>query len=249
MMRIAITSLLVLASLAAPCLLHRSTQRAWSERNQTLQRQARQLAALSAEHQRLSNLVAQTAPPLPTDQFTELLRLRGEIGRLRQAAKETRQLRAANQEALASPGSSRAPAPPDPAKIVAYWPKNQLAYAGYADPQSALKTFLWAASRGDQDSVLASMNLPEDERAELVEQAKNEHSNANARFLADSLAPSAAFYVVGQKMPSPDRAILDLYFDGEGKTRKVALQKTGQEWKFKTMGRAGQELDDLDNGR
>jgi hypothetical protein len=50
-------------------------------------------------------------------------------------------------------------------------------------------------------------------------------------------------------MPSPDRAILDLYFDGEGKTRKVALQKTGQEWKFKTMGRAGQELDDLDNGR
>src|ERR1051326_3142269 len=109
--------LLVLASLAAPCLLHRSTQRAWSERNQTLHRQARQLAALSGEHQRLSNLIATAKPPLPTDQFTELLRLRGEIGRLRQAAKEPRQLRAANQEALASPGSSAAPAPTDPANI------------------------------------------------------------------------------------------------------------------------------------
>src|ERR1051326_9600330 len=83
-MKIAIISVLVIASLAAPCLLYLSAQLHSGESNQTLHRQARQLAALSGENQRLSNLVAQTAPPLPTDQFTELLRLRGEIGRLRQ---------------------------------------------------------------------------------------------------------------------------------------------------------------------
>ena len=81
------------------------------------------------------------------------------------------QLRAANQQLLASPAASREPSssPPDPSRVLAYWPKDQLAYAGYADPQSALKTFLWAATRGDVDPLLASMSLPPDAKLENIQ--------------------------------------------------------------------------------
>jgi hypothetical protein len=44
------------------------------------------------------------------------------------------------------------------------------------------------------------------------------------------------FYLVGQNFLSQDRAILDVYFDGEGRTRSVAMQKIGDAWKFDSLG-------------
>ena len=43
----------------------------------------------------------------------------------------------------------------------------------------------------------------------------------------------------GKKIPisgSQDQAILDVYFEGEGKTRKFALKKIGADWKFDNLG-------------
>jgi hypothetical protein len=229
-----LVSVLVAAGLAVPCLLYRQSEHDWSARSEALQRQARQLAELSAERKRLSNLIAQPGPSaLPNEQFRELLRLRGEMGRLRQAARDTEQLRAANQKLLAAPSNFKAPppGPPDPAKVLAHWPKDQLAYAGYSDPQSALKTFLWAGSRGDVDSLFASMSLP----ADIIAQARSEQGIAEGRSVAESFAPYTGFYVIGQTTPSPDHTILDVYFEGDGKTRKVALEKIGPEWKLKAL--------------
>jgi hypothetical protein len=70
---------------------------------------------------------------------------------------------------------------------------------------------------------------------------------ASARSIADSLAAASGFYINGQKLASPDRTIFDVYFEGEGKTRKVALKKIGNEWKFDALGRAGASEEDLDN--
>jgi hypothetical protein len=57
------------------------------EENRTLQQQLDELAKLAEDHRRLSNLVAQTDSRrgLAEEQFGELLKLRGEVGRLRQA--------------------------------------------------------------------------------------------------------------------------------------------------------------------
>ena len=54
--------------------------------------------------------------------------------------------------------------------------------------------------------------------------------------IADSLSPSSGFYLVGQDLGSQDQAILDVYFEGEGKTRKFALKKIGADWKFDNLG-------------
>jgi hypothetical protein len=244
---------LVAAGIAVPCALHHRAQQRHRERDELVQQQAAQLAKLSAENDRLSNLVDHArTPTLPADQQRELLKLRGGIAQLRQTAKEMEQLRAANQQYSDSTPSrastDTSTARPDPATVLAYWPKDQLAPAGYADPQSALKTFLSALSHGDWESLFVSTALPAEAHAEFEEHIKTEHGRDEANKLAQTFAPYSAFYVVGQRTPSENLAILDLFFEGDGKTRKVALQKIGQEWKFKSLGRPGQSDEDVENG-
>ena len=68
----------------------------------------------------------------------------------------------------------------------------------------------------------------------------------SVKYIADSLVPSSGFYLVGQNMKSNDLAILDVHFEGEGKTRKFALKRIGNAWKFMAMGGAGKTNDDFD---
>jgi hypothetical protein len=241
----AIVGGVVIASVAAPWAVQHSAQVKWRERNELLRQQTGRWTELSAENQRLSNLVAQAeSSALSSEQFRELLRLRGELGPLRQTVSEIAKLQVANQQLLAgrtTPAEpSRAPAPPDPQTVRAYWPKTQLALAGYADPAAALETALWAMGRGDATALAASVT-PE-ARSKLTREKWFQHGPpeeelaAASRNIADSLSPSSGFYVVGQDLLSQDQATLDIYFEGEGKTRKAALKKIGDEWKFDNLG-------------
>ena len=75
-----------------------------AEENTVLRQQFDQMAGLAVENQRLSNLVAQARSPRspPDDRLKELLRLRGEVGVLRQQAKELETLREENRQARAA---------------------------------------------------------------------------------------------------------------------------------------------------
>lgn len=160
---------LMVASVAAPLLIQRHARIQWREREALLRQQAERFAELSAENKRLSKLVAQS-PSLPSDQFSELMKLRGEIGRLRQEASEVAQLQAARQQPLAASGNSEPqsePSLPEPQTVLAYWPKAQLSSVGYADPTSGLQTALWAMNGNDPNALAASVT-PE-ANAELIE--------------------------------------------------------------------------------
>src|SRR4051812_16888295 len=216
--RFTIVLALVAAGVAFPCLLHSHALREERERNEMLRRQTQQLAELSAENERLSILVAQSQPAaLPQEQRRELLKLRGGIGELRQTARELAQLRAANQQLSNSLASSGKPVPsrPDPAIVLAYWPVDQLAPSGCAEPQSALKTFFWAMSRGDTKALAASIAGPIEDHAEIEEQLKSEAVRTEDRKMAESFAAYKGFYITGQRMPSENRAILDVFFEGD----------------------------------
>jgi hypothetical protein len=99
-------------------------------------------------------------------------------------------------------------------------------------------------SQGDPELLAASVT-PE-AKSELTREKWFDHGTAAdemaaaARKIANSLQASGAFYLVGQKTTAPDLAILEVHFDGEGKSRKVALRKIGDEWKFSVMARAGE---------
>ena len=124
------------------------------EENTALRQQLDRMARLAAENERLSNLVAQAnrSPSLPDDRLKELLRLRGKVGVLRQQTKELETLRNENRQARAALESGhktqRAVATAD------YWPRDSWAFAGYASPDAALQSSLWAASKGDLKTVV-----------------------------------------------------------------------------------------------
>jgi RNA polymerase sigma factor (sigma-70 family) len=76
---------IVFASVVTPLVIQQQAQAKLRNQEDGLRQRADQLAKLQAENKRLSNLPALTKSPqpLPDDQLRDLLRLRGEVGRLR----------------------------------------------------------------------------------------------------------------------------------------------------------------------
>lgn len=190
---------------------------------------AGQLAQLQGESLRLSDQIAQRKPDasLPDDQFRELLRLRGEVGRLRGERRETDQLHGTNQQLLATLAKSERAQ-----TVQVRWARDQLAFAGYADPESAMVTTLWAFSNGDPKFLL-SMLTP-DEKALLEKEGTSEDVTTRYRKIGELLYPPTAtgISLVGKKLNSPGEAVVDLYYEGEGKTRKFVLKRVEGQWKL-----------------
>jgi RNA polymerase sigma factor (sigma-70 family) len=94
--KIALVSVALIA-LASPLALQHQSRAKLREEVQSLREQNQQLAGLSAENTRLSNLLAEARarPAAPADFSGELLKLRGEVARLRDDSRELARLRAA----------------------------------------------------------------------------------------------------------------------------------------------------------
>ena len=93
--KLAIFGVLLVTAIATPMLVQHQTLGRLRNENASLRQQVEQLSPLRVENQRLSNLVAEAGndQPGPADQTSELLRLRGEVGRLRQENQEVNRLR------------------------------------------------------------------------------------------------------------------------------------------------------------
>lgn len=95
-LKTAVICVLVVAGMGIPLVVQHQSVVKLRERGESLQRQVEQAAQLSAENERLSNLVAQANRTLPDEQQNELLRLRGQVGMLRAQIKELEGLRKEN---------------------------------------------------------------------------------------------------------------------------------------------------------
>ena len=240
-----VVGVIAVASAVATLLIQQSSQAKLRGRAEASSRQAEEIGQLTAENERLSNLVARAgnSQGLTPDQLGELLRLRGQIGRLRQAAKEQAQLAAANEQLRAARARSEeelaaARAAPN------FWAKDQLAFAGYADPEAALKTLLWALRNADLKACLGSCDFGPEASAALQQLPREQveaQMAAELKMMSESLAPSVGFHIVDKKVKSNDQAILKLSFDGEGKVRKFVMKRTGDEWKMVDMLRPGED--------
>jgi RNA polymerase sigma factor (sigma-70 family) len=84
---------LVIASVVMPLMVQHKAQARLRDQDETLRQQAAQMTQLQGQRTRLSNLLAQAKNSrLPSnDQLGELMRLRGEVGRLRNDARELAQ--------------------------------------------------------------------------------------------------------------------------------------------------------------
>jgi len=243
--KIAVVVILATASIAASLAIQRRVQIRWREQNDSLRQQAGQLAELSAENERLSNLIAQvkSSQTLSKEQLNELLKLRNEVGQLQPSGMAKVQLQATNAqlravETKAEKQLAEAQAAPN------YWPRDQLAYVGYSDPESAMKSMLAAMTSGNLNSWRKSST------PEAISQLESEwkkhglseaQQEAEIKATSDMLISSAVgFHILDQQLTSPDEAIINLSFDGEGTARKFVLRKVGSEWKFHKLIFAGE---------
>ncbi len=93
-LRFLMVAVVVAAAVALPLALHHRAEAKYLENEAKLQVQVARLSELSAENERLSNAVARLDKAAFTpEQNRELLRLRGQIGPLRQAARELERLK------------------------------------------------------------------------------------------------------------------------------------------------------------
>jgi RNA polymerase sigma factor (sigma-70 family) len=91
---------IIAASVATPVAVQQQTK--LRQENESLRQQLNQQAQLGAENERLSKMIAETVQTnpqlLPADQLKELLRLRGEVGRLRVESRELARVKAAETQ-------------------------------------------------------------------------------------------------------------------------------------------------------
>ena len=207
------------------------------DENQALRQQLEPMAGVVAENERLSNLVAQanTSQTLQGDQLKELLRLRGEVGILRQQGKdietlheEDRQPRAALEGGLKSQTGDATGA----AATADYWPRASWDFAGYASPEAALQTALWAASKRNFKGVLSPVALAYQKVVEKNLEGKSEsEASANAKVEFASLK---SVVVLNREEQADDTAVLTVALTDEtgAHTTKVLMKKFGKAWKF-----------------
>ena len=84
-LKIGIISAIVVAGVAIPLVMHQQSQNKLRGANEAMQRQADETARLAAQNEKLSHQLAvvNAAKPAATDPSREVLKLRGEVGRLR----------------------------------------------------------------------------------------------------------------------------------------------------------------------
>jgi hypothetical protein len=217
-----------------------------------LRRQAGTLIELTARHMRLSEeLTNQTAQMKSTTKA--LMLARGEMSQLRKDAADPERLRAAlaeiNQEAEKNRLAQELIPASEPSQVLASWSKDQITFAGYAEPISAVQTALWAMSRNDPraiESALAPETIeqltrdagpPDPDPTGTSPRALAERRSKLQR-LAASVTPASGFSLVSDdivpRMPGVNTNfhIFKVFFEGEGATRGIQLSKIEDQWKL-----------------
>jgi RNA polymerase sigma factor (sigma-70 family) len=231
-LKLGIISAIVVAGVATPLVLQHQSQVRLREDNQAFRQQVDQLAA---ENERLANLVARanSSQALAIDQPSEILRLRGEVGVLRQQKSEAERVQEENRQlraGLTNAQDAQATKPATPFSTPV--PKESWAFAGYATPEAAMQTMVWAWSNRDGETVLAS-STPEGRKKFEKDFEGKPASEALAAFPID--VSKAFFYqLYNKKEVSDDEVTFEVGFElpfRMGYNRPVTMKKVGGEWK------------------
>jgi len=217
-----------------------------------MRRQTDILADLTARRARLSEeLTNQTAQLKSATKA--LARARAEVSQLRKDAADSERLRAAlakiNEEAEKNRLAQELILPSGPGQGLASWSKEQITFAGYAEPTSAVQTALWAMSQNDLgaiESALAPETIqqltldagpPDPDPTGTSPRALAERRSKLQR-LAASVVPATGFSLLSDdivpRMPgvNTNYHIYQVYFEGEGATRGIQLTKIDNAWKL-----------------
>jgi cell division protein FtsB len=214
----------VAAGVTTPLVIQHYSQVKLRAENQSLRQQVDQLAQLTAENERLSNLVARSNQPrpLPVEPSRELLRLRGEVGLLRQQNQELAKRLIDQQQPTAS-----------------FEPSSSWADAGNATPEAAVETYAWAIKAGNKDK-LAEVLMFEPEQTNTNPVALAEELSQGLQPLISGIEASRLLF---KDYPAPDEVTLwfqDRFTNGLTLVAPVTLKRFSDQWKVKLVVGAGE---------
>lgn len=222
---------IVVVSLLTPLVIQQRSLVSLRHQKVSLQEQAGQVAQLRTDNQRTSNLLAmvESSPSLPPDQFSELLRFRGETGLQKRELGELRaELTARRNSATAQ--ALRAPVSTN------YFPKESWATAGSATPEAALQSISLALEeamkRKDLKTFLALAGPAVQAEAARHFAGKSE-SEIAAELASDAttIAKQVGFRIINKKTISDDEVVLTYYIDGPDSFGMMPFKRFGNEWK------------------
>jgi hypothetical protein len=196
-----------------------------------LARQMKQMSLLTAKNQELTGLAGKKngTRQMPNESSLELLRLRGQVGVLREQCKELENVRSNNLQAHAMLERGLAP---QSVATADYWPRDSWSFRGYASPDAALQTSLWAANNGDLKAMLASTtgDLRKMVEADLAGKSPDEA----AIKAMDEVINFKSVRVLNRETQADDAAVLTVAIEDrtETQTVKMLMKKVGNEWKI-----------------
>ena len=218
----------VAAGIGTTLVLERQAQAKLREDSRALEQQVQQLTRLSEANQGLSNLLAQgRTNDSPLD---ELDRLRNEVGQLRPQKRSLDQARAENRQLRSARAgeSPRALTPaerwPNPLLVL---PKASWTFAGYATPESAIQSMLWADASGDAQAMLDSF-VPE-VRAEAKTKQDQERM---AAIIKGNVGRWTGLRILEKQIPADDMVAFIVHAEGADTVFKMKFKHIGAEWKY-----------------
>ncbi len=200
--------------------------------NEELRSQVEMLQADAENSGRLVEVTKENAQKVRS-QMKELLQLRNEVTQLRNQQQKAEQLATELERAKTELAQAR-PAPNAPAAgglAGDVFPKESWNFAGYASPEAAMISAIWAMKEGDRARYLESLTPQEAER--MIEAWTSNDGGATVDEKHRNLiAPISALKVLERENVSPTEIVMNVFIEGPGRMEKVRMSQVGQEWKF-----------------
>lgn len=109
------------------------------------------------------------------------------------------------------------------------YPRASLAFAGYASPESAMESWVWAMTKGDKTVMLQSLTPEASKgRQELAGKAE---SKMRAEF-AKNGSDFTGYTIQKRKAISDNEVVLHVTMFGSDQVQKYDIRKVGSDWKL-----------------
>ena len=119
----------------------------------------------------------------------------------------------------------RLPEPQPVATGQTEYPKTSWHFAGYANPESALMSCMWAVNNDDSKALLASVSPSEQERLRRGKEIITDSDRAD-------YAKMTGYQIIDKQVVSENRVILAIKTAGQEQTAKFFVERIDGEWKF-----------------
>jgi hypothetical protein len=196
--------------------------------NLSLEKGMDRLNLLAAENESISNRLARekNSHASAIDSLAELGRLQTEVSSQKE---EIKKLRAELGAELTVPAFQTLPGSIRAVNI----PKESWTFAGYASPEAAFQSMLWATLHGDVNAIRASIT-PAEQKRRQEQEWKNKSDDEIADTGIRGLGKATGVQILNIQMFSADEAHFTVYINGFDQSDQplwLDLKRVAGEWK------------------